>query len=316
MKILLLTGKSHKTGSVMVSLWQVGLLAVVLMAGIGAGAGWLGYQTGAGEAQTALNLKDRQGVSQEEGFAMLMDKQRREALEAKQQTRKHLDALALKLGEMQSRLLRLDALGERLTKLGKLDPDEFDFSELPPRGGVDITTSSIQSLSPEDVTREMEQIARTIEDRELKLTVIEDLIMNRELQKEIRPSGYPVRGGWISSRFGYRKHPFTGRRTFHRGVDIPAKRGTKIIAAASGIVSYSGKRAGYGYTVEIRHGNGYVTRYAHNQKNLVKVGDAVSKGQPIATVGSSGRSTGPHLHFEVVLNGATVNPEKYIRRVN
>jgi murein DD-endopeptidase MepM/ murein hydrolase activator NlpD len=308
MKILLLSGRSHKSGSIAVSPWWIGGFSVLLLTGVF----WFSYNLGAENAEAALHAQTN--LASEEGFALLLDEQRQEWLASKQQTQEHLDALALKLGEMQSRLLRLDALGERLTTLGKLDPEEFNFRELPPRGGVNLRPS--QSMELEEMVREMEILARTIEDRELKLNVLEDLIMTRELARETRPSGYPVKKGWISSRYGYRKDPFSGRKMFHRGVDISSKRGSEIVAVASGIVSFSGKKSGFGYTIEIIHGDGFVTRYAHNQENLVQVGDAVSKGQVIATVGSSGRSTGPHLHFEVSQRGKSLNPQKYLRSVN
>ncbi len=308
MKILLLSGRLHKTGSTAISLWWVAGFAVLVLAG----AGWLSYNMGIAHAEKKLYAQE--GMAPEEGFALLLDEQRQEWLATRRQTQEHLDALALKLGEMQSRLLRLDALGERLTKLGKLDPEEFNFREVPPRGGVDLRSS--QSMELEEMVKEMHTLARTIEDRELKLNVLEDLIMTRELEKETRPSGYPVKKGWISSNYGYRKDPFTGRKVFHRGVDISSKRGSDVVAVASGIVSFAGKKSGFGNTIELIHGDGFITRYAHNQDILVKVGDSIAKGQVIAKVGSSGRSTGPHLHFEVSQYGRSLNPQKYLRSVN
>ena len=314
MKIILLTGRSRRGGSITISPWLVAGAFTFFLAGATVTAGWLGYNRGA-EQSSPLAQMGQDGISQEDGFVLLLDEQRKEWQEKKRQTDEHLDALALRLGEMQSRLLRLDALGERLTKLGKLDPEEFNFNESPPRGGIDFPGSS-RPMELGDMTKEMDTLARTIEDRELKLSMLEDLIMNQELQKEIRPSGYPVKGGWVSSSYGKRRDPFNGRVSYHRGVDIPGKKGAPIMAAASGIVSYSGMRHGFGNVVEIRHGNGFSTRYAHCSERLVKVGETVSKGQVIAKVGSTGRSTGPHLHFEVSHNGATVNPAKYLRSVN
>ena len=314
MKIILLTGRSRRGGSITLSPWMVAGAFTFLLAGATVAAGWLGYNRGA-EQTSPLAQLDQDGISQEDGFVMVLDEQRKEWQEKKRQTDEHLDALALRLGEMQSRLLRLDALGERLTKLGKLDPEEFNFSEPPPRGGIDFPGSS-RPMELGDMGKEADSLARTIEDRELKLSMLEDLIMNQELQKEILPSGYPVKGGWVSSPYGKRKDPFTGRVSFHPGVDIPARKGAPIMAAASGIVTFSGVRHGYGNVVEIRHGNGYATRYAHCSKRLVKVGETVSKGQVVAQVGSTGRSTGPHLHFEVSRNHVRVNPTKYLRAVN
>jgi murein DD-endopeptidase MepM/ murein hydrolase activator NlpD len=309
MKILLLSGKSYKIDSVAISPWLLGGLMLLLLAG----ASWIGYRAGHEEARVAYGING--GADPDSGFALLLNAQRREWRDAKQESRDNMDALALRMGEMQSRLLRLDALGERLAKLGKLDEEEFSFDELPPRGGLGGYEYD-QSMDREEMEREMDIIARTIEDRELKLSLIEEFIMNRELRKETRPSGYPVKRGWISSRYGYRRDPLTGRKSFHSGVDIPGRRGTDIVAVASGIVSFSGKRGGFGNTVEIRHSNGFVTRYAHNRANLVQVGDEISKGQVVALLGSSGRSTGPHLHFEVIHNGKTVNPANYLYSTN
>jgi hypothetical protein len=314
MKIILLSGRSHRGGSTTVSTWAIAGIFTFFLVGTAAVAGWVGYSQGV-ERSSPLAQLGQGGVAPEEGFVMLLDQQRKEWQEKKRETDEHLDALALRLGDMQSRLLRLDALGERLTKLGKLDPEEFNFSEPPPRGGIDLPDNS-RTMQLGDMVKETDSLARTIEDRELKLSMLEDLIMNRELQKEIRPSGYPVKGGWISSPYGKRKDPFTGRVSFHPGVDIPARKGAPIMAAASGIVSFSGVRHGYGNVVEIRHGNGFATRYAHCSKRLVKAGDTVSKGQIVALVGSTGRSTGPHLHFEVSQNGVRVNPTQYLRAVN
>ncbi len=305
MKILLLSGQSHKTGIFSISPWLlVGLLLLLLV-----GTSWLGYRLGHEEAQLAYGVNG--GAEPDSGFAMLLSSQRQEWSESRQESRDNMDALALQMGEMQSRLLRLDALGERLTKLGKLDKEEFNFEELPPRGGLSGYEYE-QSMDREEMAREIDILSRTIEDREMKLSLIEDFIMNRKLQRETHPSGYPVKKGWVSSRYGYRKDPINGRKSFHRGVDIPGKRGADIVAVASGIVGFSGTRGGFGNTLEIRHSDGFVTRYAHNQANLAQVGDVVGKGQVIAFVGSSGRSTGPHLHFEVIHNGKTVNPAAYL----
>jgi murein DD-endopeptidase MepM/ murein hydrolase activator NlpD len=304
MKILLLSG-SYKADTFAISPWLLGGLLVLLLAG----TSWLGYRMGHDEARVTYGVNG--GAEPDSGFALLLNSQRREWQEAKQESRDNMDALALRMGEMHSRLLRLDALGERLAKLGKLDEEEFSFDELPPRGGLGSYDYD-RSMDREEMEREMDVLSRTIEDRELKLSLIEEFIMNRELRKETRPSGYPVKRGWVSSRYGYRRDPFTGRKSFHRGVDIPGKPGADIVAVASGIVTFSGSRGGFGNTLEIRHSNGFVTRYAHNKVNIAQVGDEVSKGQVIALVGSSGRSTGSHLHFEVIHNGKTVNPANYL----
>jgi murein DD-endopeptidase MepM/ murein hydrolase activator NlpD len=149
-------------------------------------------------------------------------------------------------------------------------------------------------------------------DRNRQLTVLEDFLLNRKLLDEIRPEGRPVTAGYISSRFGNRTDPFTGRRAFHKGIDFAGREGSDVVAVASGVVIWSGERSGYGELVEVNHGNGYVTRYGHNADNLVAVGDTVKRGQIIARMGDTGRATGPNLHFEVLLNGKAVDPLTYI----
>jgi murein DD-endopeptidase MepM/ murein hydrolase activator NlpD len=158
----------------------------------------------------------------------------------------------------------------------------------------------------------LDQLDSELEDRQEMLSVLEVLLMSRSLNERVMPSGKPVEEGWLSSRYGKRSDPFTGKQDFHKGLDFAGKKGTGVLAVGDGVVSWSGKRTGYGKLVEINHGNGYVTRYGHNQRHLVKVGDTVKKGQQVAMMGSSGRSTGPHVHFEVLRNGKRVDPAKYI----
>jgi murein DD-endopeptidase MepM/ murein hydrolase activator NlpD len=155
-----------------------------------------------------------------------------------------------------------------------------------------------------------------LENRENQLVVLENLVLNENLQKEVQPSGRPILKGWISSYFGMRTHPLSGRREMHKGIDFAGKLGGPVIAVAKGVVTYAGKRYGYGQVIDIAHGNGYTTRYAHNSRLLVSVGDTVEKGFQIAEIGSSGRSTGPHVHFEVLKNGREVNPVRFIRAAN
>ena len=312
MKILLLSNRHHKYGSVTISPWLLsGIIALALVAA-SMTSSWVGY-----------NLGHEEGVEQGEqnvhiasitGSALKssIEEQRKEWEQSKKSTQEHLNVLALKLGELQSHIVRLNALGERLTKMGKFDEEEFDFKKVPARGGADSSgVNKFVGLS--ELVEEMETLSRIIEDREIKLNVMEELIMNRELQKEVYPSGQPVKGGWISSTYGERLDPFTGSKTFHDGVDIAGKVGTRVAAVASGIVIFAGEKQGYGKVVKIYHGNGYVTLYAHNSKLLAHVGDYVTKGQQISAMGSTGRSTGPHLHFEVHLDGKTVDPQTYLQ---
>jgi murein DD-endopeptidase MepM/ murein hydrolase activator NlpD len=155
-----------------------------------------------------------------------------------------------------------------------------------------------------------------LEERQQQMGVLEMLFMNRNLSDEVFPAGRPVSDGWLSSYFGYRIDPFTGLREFHQGVDIAGNMDEPVKAVAAGVVSYAGQRSGYGNLVEINHGKGFVTRYGHNSVIKVKVGETVSKGQVVALMGSTGRSTGPHVHFEVWRNGTVVNPLKYLNAAN
>ena len=222
-----------------------------------------------------------------------------------------LDALTLRIGQMQGEMLRLNALGERLVSVGALDSAEFDFDVMPPVGGPHEAGDG-KPVAFNEFMSMLDELDQELADREQKLSVLEAVLVSRSLSERVLPSGKPVGDGWLSSRYGKRNDPFSGKREFHKGIDFAGKMGTDIIAVGDGVVSYSGKKGGYGHMVEINHGNGYVTRYGHNYKNMVKVGDTVKKGELIALMGSSGRSTGPHVHFEVLRNGKTVNPSRYI----
>ena len=222
-----------------------------------------------------------------------------------------LDALTLRIGQLQAQMLRLNALGERLASQGNLDQAEFDFDAVPAMGGPQDVLPE-KSVPFNDFLGMLDELDREMADREQKLSVLESVLLNRSLSERVMPSGRPVNDGWLSSRFGKRNDPFTGKREFHKGLDFAGKKGDDVIAVGDGRVSWSGKRYGYGNLVEINHGNGYATRYGHNQRNLVKVGDTVKKGEMIALMGSSGRSTGPHVHFEVLRNGKAVNPSRFL----
>lgn len=240
---------------------------------------------------------------------------------------RRLQSLSMSLGEMEARLLRLDAMGQRLTELAGLDDGEFDFNRSPALGGPlaedgvqltalnqPLTESESARLAPTTLASEMGDLEARIADREQQLDMLEALLSNRQLQNDVFLSGRPVKKGWMSSAFGQRKDPFTGQQVWHQGVDFAGKAGSDIVAVAGGVVTWSGDRYGYGAMVEISHGGGYSTRYAHNKENLVKVGDIVKKGQVVAVMGSSGRSTGPHVHYEVYKNGRPVDPASYVRR--
>ena len=228
----------------------------------------------------------------------------------------NLDALALRLGQMNAHVVRLDALGARLTQMAGLKDGEFDFTSQPSLGGPEEPLAATESSKISGVVGALDVLDEQLTDRARQLTVLEDLLLNRKLRDEVRPEGRPVLAGYISSRFGGRTDPFTGRHAYHKGVDFAGREGAEVVAVASGVVIWSGQRFGYGQLVEINHGNGYVTRYAHNADNLVAVGDTVRRGQVIARIGDTGRATGPNLHFEVLLNDKQVDPLTYISAAN
>lgn len=246
---------------------------------------------------------------------LALDQQRAEVGAVRRDAQRQLDAFAAHVAELQARLTRLDALGERLTELAELDADEFDFSLDVGQGGAEDALGDA-AYAPPPFMDELDQLSLRLDSREQLLEVLEQLIGERRLSEAEYLSGMPVRQGYMSSPFGRRVHPLTGRSTQHRGVDFAAKPGSDVVAVAAGVVTFSGRKSGYGNTVEISHADGYVTLYAHNQSNLVQIGDLVQRGQTIARVGRSGRASGYHVHFEVSKNDRVVNPASYIARVS
>ena len=242
----------------------------------------------------------------------ILSAQREEMNRSQQAMEAHLDALALRVGSLQSSILRINALGERLARRGELDTTEFNFDEEPARGGVNFGEQT-RSVEISELLDDLERISLSIDDSEHKLTMMEQLLRSDKVEQELTPSGHPVENGWVSSGYGYRNDPFSGKRAFHRGVDIAGKVGSEVVAVASGVVTKARRKPGFGYLVEIAHADGFITRYAHNSKVLVTEGDLVTKGDAIALMGSSGKSTGPHVHFEIARQGKSLNPKKYLR---
>jgi murein DD-endopeptidase MepM/ murein hydrolase activator NlpD len=230
--------------------------------------------------------------------------------EARKRTETHVNALAQRLGQLQAQMWRLNALGSQLARMAGLDKDEFDFTREPAMGGP-APRPVIEPVAPA-LFPVLDALDTRLASQAERLQALETLLMNRQLEAAVTPSGWPVDGGWVSSDFGWRVDPFTGRRALHEGVDIASRLGSLIHAMGDGVVSHAGPKAGYGLLVEITHGN-IVTRYAHAKRVLVKVGDRVERGFPLATVGTSGRSTGPHVHFEVLRAGKFVNPNPYLQ---
>jgi murein DD-endopeptidase MepM/ murein hydrolase activator NlpD len=224
--------------------------------------------------------------------------------------KENLDALAAKVGELQARILRLDAFGERLAKAAGIKREEFRFDEKPGQGGPAVPLGP--ELTVPEFQRMLDDMSRLVDDRGEKLGVLDSFFMDDRLARKTVPTTMPVTGGYYSSNYGYRLDPITGHSEFHTGVDIVAGIGTKVVAAAGGVVSYSGTMLEYGNVVDVDHDNGLTSRYAHLSKRLVKAGDVVMKGQLIALVGNTGRTTGPHLHFEVREKGIPLNPNKFL----
>ena len=224
-----------------------------------------------------------------------------------QRLEQHLTGVAPRLARLQAESVRLDAIANRLLKVSGEDPEEFR------RGSGGPETSDARNYTALEFDTALSELSDSFLSEQALYEKIDSLLAKHRLEAEIMPSGWPIDGGWVSSPYGKRSDPINGKHAFHHGVDIAAKRYTPIHTVAAGIVSFSGRRTGYGRVVEITHGNGYTTLYGHNQANKVKVGDRVKKGQTIALVGSSGRATGPHVHFEVRSNGTRINPSQFLR---
>lgn len=268
-----------------------------------AGGYWFSAHTGSG-----VSLGEVASLSDE------LEVQKSAIETTRQETEDTLDALAIRIGQMNARVIRLDALGRRLTDMADLSDGEFDFDSVPAIGGPEEPYATGSNIAVPEVLAAMTELNSQLDNREAQLGVLESVLMNQNLSDRVYPKGRPVKAGWMSSYFGKRTDPFTGKQANHRGVDFAGKAGAEITTVAAGVVTWSSPRYGFGKLVEINHGNGYSTRYAHNSENLVAVGDEVKKGQIVALMGQTGRATGPNLHFEVLRNGQRVNPVTFIRK--
>jgi murein DD-endopeptidase MepM/ murein hydrolase activator NlpD len=276
------------------------LLAVLAVVG---GAFGVGMSLGHGGGSGALG--------QAAHWSQILAKQREEIADLKQQMQARANAIAIQIGDMKAHVIRLDALGQRLTAMAGIKSSEFNFGHDPPQGGPE---TDIPGVRPEfsDLSTMLTSLQGQIDLSGSQLSALENVILSRQLGQEIHPEGRPVISGYISSGFGERVDPFTGAGEFHEGIDFAAPEGTRIRAVAAGIVTWAGPRGGYGNMVQIDHGNGYATRYGHADKVLVHVGEMVKRGDALALVGDTGRSTGPHVHFEVLKNGHEVNPARFV----
>lgn len=226
--------------------------------------------------------------------------------------RENLNAMAVKLGQMQAQLMRLDALGERLSTLAGLKPGEFRFTEAPGRGGA-VSSIPPKDLSMAEFNRQLDQLSRQMENRSDSLGILESQLFDAKVKKKLMPTIPPVDAAYSASSYGWRIDPFNGMLAMHEGVDFPVDIGTPVFAAAGGVVIYSGPHPQYGFLVEIDHGNDFTTRYAHCSRVLVREGEVVQRGSKIAESGSTGRATGPHLHFEVRYRSVAQNPIRFLQ---
>ncbi|AQA19770.1 hypothetical protein BST95_17475 [Halioglobus japonicus] len=306
MKVILINRKHGGSRSIELGRWSRALLSLCCL-GLPLGMVGVGYMLGQDSDANAMREVALDRLQDE------LAEQEQELAQLQAQAERKMAAMTRNVAEMQARMTRLDALGQHLTAMADLEEGEFDFSEPPAMGGPLGGEFSVE-YSTSDLMAELGLFQARVEDREQQLEILETLLSNRKLDEQTFLSGRPVEKGWISSFYGKRNDPFTGKPAFHHGVDFAGKEGTNVISVAAGVVTWTGSKSGYGETIEISHGDGFVTRYAHNKESLVKPGDVVRKGQPIALMGSTGRSTGAHVHYEVYKHGRSVDPSSYIRR--
>ncbi len=239
-----------------------------------------------------------------------VNEQQQEIKKTREYVRQHMDVLGRRIGSLQAQVSRINAVELRIAEVSGINLEDFQFEEDPPIGG---TASSDEADSEQvDIENAILAIEKELALRESQISAVDFLLSRKNLQSQQTPAGWPVEGGWVSSNFGSRLHPMTGKKQFHRGVDIPGKLGANVLAVADGVVSRTARSGDYGWLVEIDHGDDYSTLYSHNRRNLVVEGQTVVKGEAIGEVGSTGRSTGPHVHFEVKKNGRRINPVKYL----
>lgn len=302
MQIILISDRLAKARSLNVSLVHLAamlLLAAGAVCGATAGLYWITIRHA---AELRIPVLEK----------LVLAAQEAEAERARAFMQQNLNAMAVKLGEMQAQLTRLDALGERLSSLAGIRPQEFRFGEPPGLGGASATLLPPQNLSLQDFSDKLASLSRNVENRSDMLSVLEAQLFEQAVKKKLLPTMMPVQAPYNASGFGRRIDPFTGQWAMHEGIDFLADVGTPVVAAAGGVVQFAGFHPQYGFMIDLDHGNDLVTRYGHLSKLLVKTGDVVMRGRRIAFSGSTGRSTGPHLHFEVRYRGVAQNPARFL----
>lgn len=306
MKVILINRRHGGSRSIELGRWSRALVSLCCL-GLPVGIAAIGYIAGEGSEPRSIRGAALDDMQRE------FDRQSAELDTLREQAGKKLQVLTLNLAGLQARMTRLDALGEHLTVMADLEEGEFDFSQAPALGGPMASEFNV-SYNSLDIDSQLSTFQEQLIDREQQLDVLESLLAHRKLDEQSWLSGRPAEKGWVSSHFGQRADPFTGKLAMHDGIDFAGREGSNIIAVAGGIVTWAGSRSGYGEMIELSHGDGYVTRYAHNKENLVAPGNFVKKGQAIALMGSTGRSTGAHVHYEVYKHGRPVDPASYIHR--
>lgn len=301
MNFVLFNNKNHKTYTLSADHSWLLMVAALFFLVVVSGLMYVSYSFGKQQAPEAYVEQWRKNIKQQ---STQLETIRSSSLS-------EINALSNQLGKLQAHVARMDALGERLVAMADIDSEEFNFKSSPAMGGPD-TDDSVTQSNLDAIERSIFELNQTLFNRSMQLSVLEKVISNQNLKQEVHPAGKPVKNGWVSSRYGWRTNPFGGNQQFHQGIDMPGKENTEIVAVGGGVVTWSGRRFGYGNLVEISHGNGYFTRYGHNKQNLVEEGQTVKKGQAIALMGSTGRSTGPHVHFEVIRDGQRINPMNFI----
>lgn len=299
MKFILINQKRGRAYSVTFGLWAKALLA---LCGVGLPCGVA--------ALLVVNISQVSKLFSQPEAAWT------DSLNSGLEARDHqakINALAMRVAELQAKLMRLDALGERISNKAQLDQKEFDFSQAPGVGGPEKTDRAAKVFALSDLAALVDQLSERLEGRQHQMEYLDEWVAQQKFDSEALVAGAPLKDGFRSSEFGWRTDPFTGQSEMHEGVDFSAPEGSEIAAVASGLVTWSAEKTGYGNLVEINHGNGFKTRYGHCKKNLVQIGDMVQKGQIIALLGNTGRSSGPHVHFEVYKNNRVIDPASYIR---
>lgn len=305
MKIICVSEQTSQRVSFTLNLWSHLIIPSILVALLFGGL--LMYQKGPEQtldAVTPTTFSEQRNITTSPSVS----------LSTQQKDEIEFDILSRRLGVLEAESLRLNAFGSRIVNMARLDPAEFAFDDKPSQGGVaqqEDGDNSGYGVSVDELMEAIEQLEKQLFDQRHRLEGMLHVLNGRILDREVKPSGMPVKNGYISSSYGFRRDPFTGKKRLHKGIDFAGKLGTEVAAVGSGIVSYVGKNGGYGNTIEIDHGDGIISRYAHLHRIDVKRDQVVKKEQVIAQLGSTGRSTGPHLHLEVIKDGVQQDPAKY-----